>query len=54
LGLGYTESVHALKALWTLLLRNAETSDPIQRQRAGSKRVDGQKAATKKEAFNEN
>jgi hypothetical protein len=36
------------------MLRNAETSDPIQRQRAESKRVDGQKVASKKEAFNEN
>jgi hypothetical protein len=54
LGLGHKDSVHALKALWTLVLRNAETSDPIQRQRAEYKRVVGQKATNKKDAFNEN
>jgi hypothetical protein len=48
LGLGYKESVQALKTLWTLVLRNAETSDPIQRQRAEYKPVVGQKAANKK------
>jgi hypothetical protein len=36
------------------MLRNAETSDPIQRQRAKSKRVYGQNIANKKETFNEN
>jgi len=54
LGLGYKESVHALKALWTLVLRNAETSDPVRRQRAEYKHVVGQKAANKKDTFNEN
>lgn len=48
------EPVHALKALRTLVFKNAQTSDPVQWRRAKYKRVFGQKAANKKDAFKEN